>query len=334
MNDERWKLFFSSPLVVPVSLFLLHRYPLTTIHCSLFTIHCFMPKPVIKLREIPKSATSETTLKICLKCAFDFFINELNVSPGGAYSELLHHTPETSDFSGAATTRPHFFDEGGLQLCPFCKASKGWSARFHALRVYAHPSFAEARKKTWARLEKDAERFDLSCPEQTGMDIFSAWLDELKQRVGFGNPSWWMETVTASISFFTPSLAWDDVLAAEINKVQFTSSLTKAWTHTDGYLQISATVYGDALVVDHLMARSMPNRKRQGERRISLAQLMNRLHRIGYLKLKGIRSSDDHEAFEQAVESLVASSPTAVYYAVDRKEYLKRLKIIYKKYTD
>ena len=93
-------------------------------------------------------------------------------------------------------------------------------------------------------------------------------------------------------------------------------------------------VYGDALVVDHLIARSMPNHKRRGERRILLPQLMKRLRRMGYLKSKGITSSDDHEAFEQAVASLVASSPTAVYYAVDRKAYLKRLKIIYKRYTE
>ena len=293
-----------------------------------------MPKFAINLGKIPQSATRETTLKICLKCAFDFFLDELNVTPGGAYSELLHHTPEAADFSGAATTRPHFFDEENLQLCPFCKASKRWAAHFQALRIYLHPSFAEERKTVWARLEKAGERFDLSCPEQTPMEIFSAWLDELKQKVGFGNPAWWVETVVASLSFFKPSLAWDQVFTAPINRVLCKSSLATDWAHADGLLQISTAVYGDALLVDHLIARSIPNRQRQGERTISLPQLMRRLRRIGYLKSRGIHSSDDHQAFEQAVESLVASSPTAVYYAVDRKEYLRRLKIIYKRYTD
>jgi hypothetical protein len=293
-----------------------------------------MPNLAAKLRKIPKSATSEMTLKICLKCAFDFFISELNVSPGGAYSELLNHTPEASDFSGAATIRPHFFDAGGSTSCPFCNAPKSWSAWFYALRIYAHPPFADERTKAWARLEKAKERFDLSSPEQTRMEIFSVWLDELKQKVGFGNPSWWRETITATLSFFRPSFDWDKVSAIEINKIQYKGSLAKAWTYTDGKLQISPTVYGDALVINHLIARSIPNRKRQGERRISLPELMNRLRRLGYLKLKGIRSADDHEAFEQAVESLVASCPEAVYYAVDRKDYLRRLKIIYKKYTE
>lgn len=166
------------------------------------------------------------------------------------------------------------------------------------------------------------------------MEIFSVWLDELKQKIGFGNPSWWRETVIASTSFFKPSLDWDQAIEREINKVQFKSSLAKAWVYDDGVLQISATVYGDALLVGHLIARSIANSQGKGVSRISLPELMNRLRRIGYFQLRNIRSADDHEALEEAVESLVASSPEAVYYAVDRKDYLRRLKIIYKRYTD
>jgi hypothetical protein len=293
-----------------------------------------MPKPAINLSKIPKSAITETTLKICLKCAFDFFMDELNESPGQAYSELLYHTPEITDFSGAATARPHFFAARGLHNCPFCKASKSWFAGFHAFRIYVHSSFAEPVEKLWTKLKADSERFALSCPEQTGMEIFSAWLDELKQKVGLDNPPWWPETVTTCINFFNPSLDWDQIAGAEIDKVQFKSSLATPWAYKDGILQISATVYGDALIVDHLIARSIANRKRPGERRLLLPDMMKRLRRIGYLKIKGIDSPNDHQTFEQAVESLVASSPSAVYYAVDRTEYLRRLKIIYKKYTD
>src|SRR5689334_5437810 len=108
-----------------------------------------MPKPAINLSKIPKSSVTETNLKICLKCAFDFFMDELNLSPGQAYSELLNHTPEITDFSGAATARPHFFEVENLPACPFCNASKSWSAGFQALRIYAHSSFAEQGKKIW-----------------------------------------------------------------------------------------------------------------------------------------------------------------------------------------
>jgi hypothetical protein len=293
-----------------------------------------MPKPAINLSRITKSSVTASSLKICLKCAFDFFINELNLSPGQGYSELLNHTPEAADFSGAATARPHFFDRREAPSCPFCKASKNWSARFQAVRIYAHAAIAEKRAALWARLEADGEHFVLCSPEQTRLEIFSAWLDELKQRVGVDNPRWWLETVIASIGFFNPSPDWDRVAGADLKRVQWQNSLTSLWAVQQDLLQMSARVYGDALLVDHLIARSLASRKRPGERRASLAQLMKRLRRSGYLQIKGLHTLDDQQAFEQAVASLVASSPAAVYYAVDRREYLKRLKIIYKKYTD
>lgn len=293
-----------------------------------------MPKPAINLKQIPKSASTTTTLKICLKCAFDFFLNELNLSPGLAYSELLNHTPEVADFSGAATSRPHFFEALEGRFCPFCGASKSWSASFQSLRIYAHDSFAEQRAALWERLAADGRSFALSSTDQTPMEIFSAWLDELKQRVGFDNPNWWLQTVTASIGFFRPSLDWDRVSAASLSKVLWQPGLTTLWAQDKDLLRISTGIYGDALIVDHLIARTLGSHKRRGERRMPLSQLLKRLRRLGYLQGKNIGPADDHETFEQAVASLVASSPQAVYYAVDRKAYLRRLKIIYKKYTD
>jgi hypothetical protein len=293
-----------------------------------------MPKPAINLKQIPGSACATTTLKICLKCAFDFFLNELNLSPGQAYSELLNHTPEAADFSGAATARPHFFEFLKGRFCPFCGASKSWSAGFQCVRIYAHEAFEEQRAALWARLEAGGAGFALSSSEQTPMEIFSAWLDELKQKVGFDNPRWWLQTVTASIGFFKPSGDWDMVSAANLSKVQWQPKLKGFWAQDNDLLQLSAGLYGDALLVDHLIARTLGNHKRPGERRVPLPRLVKRLRRLGYWKGKNIGATDDYEAFEQAVASLVASSPQAVYYAVDRNTYLRRLKIIYKKYTD
>jgi hypothetical protein len=258
----------------------------------------------------------------------------LNLSPGQAYGELQTHTPEQADFSGAATARPHFFNEDAGKRCPFCNASKNWFASFRGFRIYGHPCFGDERERIWAALSQDKNHFDLSNPTQTPMEIFSEWLDELKQKVGFENPHWQIETILASIAFFKPSFDWDKAFTNEISKAQLTPSLTKDWSLADKTLQISTTIYGDALIVDHLISRALPNSKRPGERRLSLEKLMSRLHRIGYLKRKEIRSLNSHEAFEQAVLALVASSPPAVYYAVDRKDYLRRLKIIYKRYTE
>ena len=61
---------------------------------------------------------------------------------------------------------------------------------------------------------------------------------------------------------------------------------------------------------------------------------MSRLRRISYLEAKRIEASETYESFEQAVSALVASGPTAVYYAVDRRDYLKQLKSTYEKKRD
>src|SRR5678815_2498432 len=83
-----------------------------------------MRKSETTFDSIPKSAISRTTLKICLKCAFDFFTKQLKLAPRTAYSELRKHVPEEADFTGAATTRPHFLDPDGRANCPYCHAPK------------------------------------------------------------------------------------------------------------------------------------------------------------------------------------------------------------------
>jgi hypothetical protein len=44
--------------------------------------------------------------------------------------------------------------------------------------------------------------------------------------------------------------------------------------------------------------------------------------------------SEPFEAFEQAIAGIVDSGPSAVYYAVDRSDYLEKLKSVYDKKRD
>jgi hypothetical protein len=64
------------------------------------------------------------------------------------------------------------------------------------------------------------------------------------------------------------------------------------------------------------------------------SSVLRRLRRIGYFEAKGIDANNTYEAFEQAIGRLVDSGPSAVYYAVDRKDYLERLKSVYEKKRD
>jgi hypothetical protein len=61
---------------------------------------------------------------------------------------------------------------------------------------------------------------------------------------------------------------------------------------------------------------------------------MRRLKRIGYFEVREIEAEDPMEEFELAFARIVDSGPTGVYYAVDRGDYLAKLKSIYEKKRD
>lgn len=293
-----------------------------------------MKKPEISFDSIPSSAVSKTTLKICLKCAFDVFTKQLKLTPRTAYSELRKHTPEEVDFSGAATSRPHFFGETNPDHCPYCNGSKRWFAEFHAVRIDAHPSFEKERKKLWAALRKQPERFALWSPERTKMQIFSEWLERLNRSLAFDNDGWLLDAAVSHIKRAAPSNDWDTILQNGVQRVQLSRQVEDSWRYEDGWLYVSPALYGDVILVQHLLSRSHQHGGRTFEGRLTFQELNRRLRRIGYFDSKGIDAEDLSEGFEQAIAGLVDSGPSAVYYAVDRKDYLDKLKSVYEKKRD
>ena len=293
-----------------------------------------MKKSEISFDPIPSSAVSETVLKICLKCAFDFFTKQLKASPRTAYTELRKHVPEEADFTGSATARPHFFNEKELSHCPYCNASKRWFAEFRARRIDGHPSFEKERKKLWAALKKEPERFTIWNPERTQMQIFSEWLERVKKNIDFANDRWLLEVAVSLIKRHAPSNNWDEILRGGVRRVQLSRQIEESWRYENGWIYITPSLYGDILMVQHLLSRSHMHGGLTFEGRLTLQELMKRLRRIGYFEAKGINASDPFEAFEQAIAGIVDSGPAAVYYAVDRKDYLEKLKSIYDKKRD
>jgi hypothetical protein len=103
------------------------------------------------------------------------------------------------------------------------------------------------------------------------------------------------------------------------------------WRYEDGWLYVSPALYGDVIMVQHLISRSHQHGGTTFEGRLTFQELIRRLRRIGYFEAKEINADEPYEVFEQAVGRLVDSGPGAVYYAVDRKDYLEKLKSIYEK---
>ncbi|MEW6127423.1 MAG: hypothetical protein AB1757_10320 [Acidobacteriota bacterium] len=290
-----------------------------------------MKKSEISFDSIPGSARSEISLTICLKCAFDFFTKQLNLTPRTAYSELKKHLPEETDFTGASTARPHFFKTAETKKCPYCKAAKKWFADFRAIRIDAHPSFEKERKKLWTALKKASERFALWHPERTTMQIFSEWLERLNRRIDFANNQWLLDIGIETVKRYAPSNSWDEVLAEGVHRLQLSHQVDDEWHYERQWLYVSPRLYGNALMVQHLLSRSHYHGGRTFEGHLTLHEFVNRLRKTGYLAVQDITTHDAQEAFEQAIARLVETGPVAVYYAVDRNDYLARLKELYEK---
>jgi hypothetical protein len=290
-----------------------------------------MKKAEISFDSIPRSAVSNTTLKICLKCAFDVFTKQLKLTPRTAYSELKKHVPEEVDITGAATSRPHFFEKPGVDHCPYCNGSKRWFAEFHAIRIDAHSSFEKVRKKLWAALKKQPDRYALWSLERTQMQIFSEWIERLNRSLSFDDDHWLLENAISHIKRSAPSNDWDTILSSGVRRVQLSRQVEDAWRYEDGWLYVSPGLYGDVIMVQHLNSRSHQHGGRTFEGRLTFQELIRRLRRIGYFEAKGIDPNDPYEEFENAIGKLVDSGPGAVYYAVDRKDYLDKLKSVYEK---
>ncbi|HMG36348.1 MAG TPA: hypothetical protein VKM94_20600 [Blastocatellia bacterium] len=292
-----------------------------------------MKKPEFSFQSLPSSAVSEKVLLICLKCAFDFFTRQLKLAPRTAYSELKKHVPEETDFSGSSTARPHFFDPE-VTHCPYCNATKRWFARFRAVRVDAHPSFEKERRKLWTELKRKPDRFTLWHPDRTRMQIFSEWLERLHKTENIDDDHWLLDVALTFIRRTLPSHDLEKALAGNVNRVQLSRQIEDSWRYENGWLYVSPVVYGDALMVQHLLSRSHLHGGRTFEGRLTLQELMRRLRRMGYFEAKGIAAGDAMEEFELAIASIVDSGPSGVYYAVDRGEYLEKLKSIYEKKRD
>ena len=290
-----------------------------------------MKKAEPSFDEIPASAISETTLIICLKCAFELFTKQLQLPLRTSYIELKKHVPEETDFSGASTTRPHFFEPDENNHCPYCGGSKRWFAEFRAIRIDEHPSFEKQRKKLWAALKKYPERYTLWHPDRTQMQIFSEWLERLNRHTDIEEEGWLLKVALEFIKRVAPSTELDQALSSGVRRVQLSRQLEGDWHYENFRLFVPPGLYGDTLMVQHLLSRSHLHGGKTFEGRLTLQELMGRLRRIGYMEAREIDTRDSYEAFEQAIAKIVDSGPSAEYYADDRSDYHEQLKTDYDK---
>jgi hypothetical protein len=87
-------------------------------------------------------------------------------------------------------------------------------------------------------------------------------------------------------------------------------------------------------MIQYLVSRSHVHGGRTLEGRLTLRELIRRLRYGGYLDAKEISPGDQSEILEQLIEKLSGGSgKVKLYYIVDRRDFLAKVKSVYARYA-
>jgi hypothetical protein len=87
------------------------------------------------------------------------------------------------------------------------------------------------------------------------------------------------------------------------------------------------------LLVQYLVSRSHEHGGRTLAGRLTLMELIRRLRRGGYLEAHQISDTNQFEIFEKIVDEVAGSGNLKLYYIVDRREFLDKVKSVYAAYA-
>ena len=110
--------------------------------------------------------------------------------------------------------------------------------------------------------------------------------------------------------------------------------LEEGWEREGSRLFLAPSIYNEVLIVQYLISRSHTHSGHTFEGRITLLELIRRLRHSGYLGAHEITESDQFEILEQLVEKLSGGPGRAkLYYVVDRRDFMEKVKSVYARYA-
>ena len=86
-------------------------------------------------------------------------------------------------------------------------------------------------------------------------------------------------------------------------------------------------------MVQYLVSRSHEHGGRTLAGRLTLMELIRRMRRGGYLESHNISDTDQFEIFEKLVDEVAGSGNVKLYFVVDRREFLDKIKSVYAAYA-
>jgi hypothetical protein len=280
----------------------------------------------------PGSVTEYSTL-VCLACTFDIFTTQLGLAPRTAYSEIKKYSPTVAELTAPKAVPPFFDSEEKHPHCPYCQAAKRWHARFDTTRIEGQKANDAPRRKLVKALPRKDNQFQVLEAKSDKRTIFFDWLDTLGHNLDIDDNDWLLQTTRAYLGRYEPKTDWEEVFNG-VKTVRRSQRLTEDWKKEGTRLFLSPIVYSEALIIQYLVSRSHVHGGRTLEGRLTLQDLIRRLRYGSYLAAKEISLGDQFEILDQLIEKLSGGSGNVkLYYIVDRRDFLEKVKSVYARYA-
>jgi hypothetical protein len=290
-------------------------------------------KRELDFTDFPPGTVSEYTTHLCLACIFDVFTAQLGLAPRTAYSEIKRYSPTIQELTAPEAARPFFDSDEKNPRCPYCDSAKRWHARLDTYRVEGGKQTDTARRALLKSLPKAEEQFQIIETKSDRRTLLFEWLETLGQNLDFDDDGWLVEVTRAFLERREPKTGWAEVFEG-LRAVRRSQRLEEGWERDGARLFLAPILYNDALLVQYLVSRSHKHGGRTLEGRLTLLELVRRLRHSGHLEAQGITERDQFDVLEKLIEHLTGGEGAVkLYYILDRRDFLEKVKTVYARYA-
>ena len=291
-----------------------------------------MKSVVPDFSEFPPGTVTEYTTLVCLACIFDIFTKQIGLAPRSAYSEIKRYSPTVEELTSRKAVRPFFDSEEKHPRCPYCNAAKRWHARLDTRCIEGGKTTDAPRRKLLKSIEKKSEQFAVTELKSDRRRAFFDWLDTLRISLDFSEPDWLLAATKSLLERKEPKQNWDEVFEG-LGSVRPSARMEDGWEREGTRLFLSPPLYNESLLVQYLVSRSHEHGGRTLAGRLTLMELIRRMRNGGYLQAHNIAETDQFEIFEKLVDEVAGSGNVKLYFIVDRREFLDKVKAVYAAYA-
>jgi predicted DCC family thiol-disulfide oxidoreductase YuxK len=228
--------------------------------------------------------------------------------------------------------RPFFDSDEKHPRCPYCNAAKRWHARLDTHCIEGGKTTDTPRRKLVKAIDKKKDQFEVIELKSDRRSAFFDWLDTLRITLDLNEQAWLLEATKAYLERKAPKEKWTEVFEG-LRAVRPSSRLEDGWERDGSRLFLAPALYNESLLVQYLVSRSHEHGGRTLEGRLTLMELIRRMRKGGYLAAHNIEATDQFEILEKLLDEVAGSGQLKLYYIVDRREFLEKVKSVYASYA-